>query len=289
MSTDIATDPNETEHEGADPDVSRAPLNMLSPLDQSMRRGNPRQRQSPPNLWDAPGAVNAPSLSMAPENITGADEYSETDAGYVASAVDALAALHEGAKKVIEARESLKTDPTMTDAAKVIAVSDLQTKFMTPATRKVDAARASLDKAIAETELSLRSPITSGASGALAQEVRAYVRSLKPAERQTLLMTAINEGDATTVGAVLGCPVAYLAGITKDMQAALTQQWHVKRSPEVARRLGLMKLAVSKLEAAGSAYTGSMEQLAGVRHATVARLKAQRDGARAVIGAVVPD
>jgi len=268
----------------ATPDPRTLP-GYVSPLDSSFRRGNPRPDLGGVSLWDA-DALKVPSLSLDPGNITGLPEYdADQDSALVAAAVDAMTSLRDTTAKIIAARETARADPTLTEAAKLLAVDDLHNRTWSVATRKVDAVLASLGKQISATEQSLRGPIQSSSATPLAAEIRSYARSLSTSERQTLIQQAVNDGDAVTASAMLGCPVPYLAGLTREMQSALTQNWHVARNPNIARQLALLRKVHEAVGRAGSIFIGSFEKAVGAPQATVQRLRAQQARTRQVIGA----
>ncbi len=292
------------DHEGAHPDAgaaavaqiashelrevqARAEVAMLSPLDQAMRRANPRPAAQAPSIWDMDrDTLQAPSATLSPVNITGADDYSEEDATSVQSAVNAMQAMHEAATKVIESREAIKLDATMTPAAQLLAIDAMQDRLWPAATRKVDAANAWLDQAIAAEEKELRAPVRANATGPYAAEVRALVRSMDAGARMKFITSAIAENDAISVGAVLGGAPAALSGLNAEMVSALTEQWQRARNPQAVRRLNLMKSAQAKMARAAGIFITTREAALGARHETVKRLRDQQTATRRVTGAI---
>lgn len=278
-STDNAAENNPD----APPYDARTEPGYISPLDAAFKRGNPRPDFGGLSFWD-PEALTIPALSLAPGNITGLQEYdAEMDAGLVAPAVDALAAMHDTSIKVITAREAARADVTMTEAAKLIAVDDLHGRLWSVPARKVDAALATLGKQIAHFEAALHAPLQATSSTHLASEIRAHVRGLTLGERQSLLTEAINEGDAVTAGAVLGA-VPYLSGLTNELQSAFTHQWNVARQPDTARKLALLRKVHEKVQIAGGAFIGSFDKLIGAPQAKVQQIRAQQARTRKAIG-----
>lgn len=262
-----------------------AQAQVASPLDASLRRGNNRPDVAlPPSLFDAK-PLTQPSITLDPGNITGLDGYAALEGYGCQPAVEALTALHTTVQRIITARDAYMQDATLTQTAQVLAVDDLHAQLMPVATRKMDAALRTLDAAIAASEAQLSQAIKD-TGNALSQEVRSHVRSLKPAERMTVLAQAINSGDAVTVGALLGCSVPMLTGLdlSPEAHAALVTQWHTKRSPDAARKLALMKAAKGKLEAAGSVAIGSIDGIVGSKSRTRERLRTNKAKLKTIIG-----
>lgn len=114
-------------------------MDMLSPLGQAIEGrpfGHPPRAERPPVWVDQLARVG---LDYDPGNITQRPEY-EAHAGYVAEAVGALQAMQDALTVVIDAREKVKRDPTLTPAAQVLAVADFSDGKFSAATRRVDAA-----------------------------------------------------------------------------------------------------------------------------------------------------
>lgn len=284
------TDPRtqETEHEGADPDVTtarRTPALSPSPLDASFTRGNPRQRQDAQPLWDAPEQLRVPSQALDAGNIRAHEQFEALEGYGCEIAVSAMTALQEVTKKVVEAREAYKAEGIKHDAEQVLDVFDLHSKLAPVATRKVDAANRALDSAIAHHEGELRKAIRDGATGPFAAEIRTMLRSMPLGERQSFVMEAIARGDAAAIGAVLGAP-AYLTGMTPEMAQAFTERANVAREPRLAAQLSLLKHAQAKLDAAASVFVRSTDNMIGARDSTVRTLRARREKLRTVIGAI---
>lgn len=303
-----ATDPN-TQHDenddgSAHPDVQAAAVATIAademneaqarlmqaqraPIDQAFARGQPRPRAVAPSVFDmGRDTLQAPSATLSPVNITGADDYSEEDATAVLPAVNALAAMHEAATKVIEARNAVQLDSTLTPAAQLLAIDAMQDKMWPAATRKVDAANAWLTQAIAAEEKALRAPIRENATGPYAAELRTLVRDMDTAARMKFITAAIAENDAISVGALLGGAPAALSGLNAEMVSALTEQWQRARNPQAVRKLNLMKNAQAKMERAAGIFITTREQTMGARFETVRRLRDQQSATRRVVGAV---
>ncbi|MBT9526759.1 MAG: hypothetical protein IV105_16000 [Rhizobacter sp.] len=245
-----------------------------APLDQSFQRGpGPRPALAPQSLRD-PEALKAPSIAFDGRALSNIEGYEDTKA-YVAPAETALDTLRIGLQKIIDAREASKRNPSWNEVVQVINVADFASKIQEQTLPLIDATLANLGKSIAGMEEMLRAPITVGASTPIASDVCVYMRGLDAGERMKLLTRAIEKGDLTTLGAVLGRP-AYLSGLTDEMQATLTVEYNRKKAPETARRIAVMKEAHARLSAAGSLFLAHVTKAMGVEWSVAQRLKAAK-------------
>jgi hypothetical protein len=264
-------------------DEAVAELKTASPLDASLMRGNPRQRHGSQTVWTF-DVMTVPNMAFDPAQVTSLEHYEELEGWGVNLAVDALKALHGTIGQLIEARETLKANQFKHPGELALDLDDLHTKLMPVATRKIDGATASIGKAVAAQEAELKQPITEGARGPFAAEVRAYARGLNTSERLKFFNAAVNSGDMAALGACLGAP-AYLSGLAPEMVATLTEQANRKRNPLVVKRIALLKGALDRLEAASGVYMRNIEQIVGVREATIRTLRVQREKVRKAVGA----
>ena len=244
---------------------------LASPLDQALHRGNARPERGAPSYFDAE-MIARPSISLDPGNITASKLYEQADGFGVDMAVDALRTTQEVLNKFIGGRDALRTDPTLTEAARVLAVDDLFHKLFPTAAKKLDAASNALTRAIQSMEEGLRAPIVASTHTPVTTEIANYVRSLPLSERMSFLSNAIQDGDEVTMNAVLSRP-HYLSGLTKEMQAALTEKYNRRRDPVAVKRLDLMKMALARIDAAGPLLVRSIDGLIGARNETVRKLR----------------
>ncbi|MEQ1685761.1 MAG: hypothetical protein ABL916_19110 [Burkholderiaceae bacterium] len=266
-------------------DTARAVAALASPLDQAMRRGNPRPRHAEESPFDVHDVMKTPNMAFDPANVTAHELFEELEGWGVGLAVDALKGAQDVVKNVIEAREIYQTDPTLTQAAQLLAVDDLHNKLMPVVLKRIDTAHATITRAIEAQEAELRKGFTS--TSQFAAEIRAHCKSLPLGERMKLISTATTDGDMTTLAAVLGAP-SYLSGLDAKMAEALTERANAVRSPLTTKRLALLRNAQTKLEAAGSIAIGNYEAMIGSRHTTVSRLRVQRDKIKTVINGLAP-
>lgn len=266
-------------------EVRRALAAQASPLDKALMKsiGNAPQPMAP-SLFDAHAPITLVPQSMRVEQITSLEGYEELEGWGCTLAVNALTAMTETVQKIIDAREVLRTNQIKHEAEVLLDVNDLHDRLTPAVLRQAQSAVDTLQSAIASVEAKLSENVKDNTHG---QEVRAYVRSLKPAERLTVVTKAISDGDAVTVGALLNSTVpAILTGLdlTADMRAAMVRQWNTKKSPVEAKRLALMQAALGKLEAAGSALNGARDGLIGAKDGTVRKARAAREKYRNVTG-----
>ena len=106
----------------------------------------------------------------------------------------------------------------------------------------------------------------------MAAEIRTFVSKLRTEERQSFLTDAVANGDIRSLSAVLSAP-GYLSGTSPEQQAFFTRRYHEQKSPDVARRLDVMKAALGKLEAAGSLFISEVPRAMGADWGKVQRLK----------------
>ena len=284
------SDPN-TEHEdseGGTTDVVVALIPSakpaLSPLDAAMRAPRPRPTYTtPPSVFDVPKPATLPNQLLDPGNVTSLDDYIEGQVpAPVVVALDAFTALHGAVAQIINARNELRGNDSLTQVQQVLALADLQNKLSASATRKADTATKALDQAIAADEQALRAPVNAEARGPFAAEIRTAVRSMPQTERTKFINDAIGSGDSTVAGAILGAP-AVLSGLPGDLVQALAEKFNRSRQPDVVRRLDMLKTVQDRLIKAGSHFVASSESVLGARHQTVTRLRAAKAAAAKVL------
>lgn len=252
---------------------------LASPLDRSLQRPSARPSAPLQSLHEA-HPLNTPSLTLDPRVLAALPEYDDTTKGYLGAAETAMSTMHLAVSTVVSMREASLRNPTWTPAAAVINVAVEVSKIQEKATRQADAALTALGRGIASIEAELSAPVAASANTPLGGEIASYCRSLSAGDRLSFLSNAIQDGDTTTMHAVLSRP-PYLSGLTKEMQATLTEQLRRKTQPEKARLLALMQGARERLEAAGSLFLLQLEQAMGVKGgwAQVQKLRAAQANA----------
>ena len=213
----------------------------------------------------------APSLH--PQNIATIEGYNDQTRAYVAEVETAFSTAYEAINNVHTAREVVKKNPTLTEAAQVLRVADHAYKLQQNALAKMDSARTNLKKAIDANEGMLTTPLENASgTGTINEEVRRHVKALTPAERMQFMQDASARGDERTLVAVLGAP-SYLSGLSPEMQALFTRQYHERKHPETAARLKVMQTAYDMLNKRSGLVMGEIEKAIGTDWRKVQRLR----------------
>jgi hypothetical protein len=257
-----------------------------SPLDMALRSTRARS-PAEVDLWLAQrDMVQVVPMAFMPGNLTDAPLYNaDTDAALLEPAVQALQAMQQATQALLDVRAAARSDPTLTQAAAILATADAADRLLPKATQRIDTAAKNLDAQVKHAEAALQAPVTQGATGAFAAELRSVVRAMDPGQRMTALTNAIRDGDAALAGAVLGAH-PLLSGFDAKGIQALTAAWQRARQPDLVRRVELLRYAEGALDRAGRAYLNNIEGLQGAKVSTVANLRAQTGKAKAVLGAV---
>lgn len=202
------------------------------------------------------------SPSLHPLNVRQVDGYCDATAPVLSATESAFRSAYIAVKAVHDARALASQNEAWTEGSVVIQTDALARKHMDRVTRSFDAAHARLKDGVASIERDLSAPVASKASHGIAAEVRAHVKGLTTDKRLALVQHAITSGDDTTATAVLGGP-SYLSGLTEEMQATLTRQYHEHNSPEATVRLRAMRGAISLIERNGPIVFKEFEKAVG--------------------------
>lgn len=216
--------------------------------------------------------------SLHPDNVLKIDGYDSDTAPIVAPTMTAFSEAYEGLRKIHDAREKARSNPTWNDVQQIVMTQDFADKVMAKVTRGFDATRANLEKGIAHLEGELSKPVESKAAGSIAAEVRAHIKGLPTGERLSVIRQAISEGDHSVALAVLGAP-AMLSGIAPDMQKALTRVYHERHNPELTKRLKVMQGAKAMIEDRAGLVFKEVEKAVGMRSDKVRALRDARNAA----------
>lgn len=254
-------------------------LAILSPLGQALEGrsfGHLPRAELPPVWVDQ---LARPGLGYDPKSLTELPEY-EAHASYVPEAVGALQAMHEALTVVIDARNKVKGDPTLTQAAMVLTVADFADGKWPAATRRVDAAMKVMDARIAEAEASLREGIPGHAGGTVATEIRAHVKAMRNGtERMAFMRELIDAGDTESVAAVLKAK-PFLSGLTPAEADMLVHSVNAKARPELAPRIAFLNQVRDHLERVSAPFVLDMQRAVGVKVETVNKLRAAKAAAK---------
>lgn len=222
------------------------------------------------------------SPTLHPANITSIDGY-EAAKGYVADAVTTLDTAHQSVAHVIEARQKVNLDESRTPRAKVLMTAQLADKYSAKLQKQFESSGGKLIKAIQHTEQELSQPLQQQAgAGTVNGEIRAHAKALSRDERVKLLTVAIESGDITTAGAILGAP-PYLSGLSDIEHKHFTRQYHEATNPEMAQRLKVMQGALDRLKRAHPALLQELEKAVGATRRDVERLQAATNEAEAAL------
>jgi hypothetical protein len=187
------------------------------------------------------------TISLHPSALTTVDGYCEETLPALAIVESTFRSCYTALKAVHNFRELAARNAAWTEAAQIIQTDDLANKHRAKIAGAFDVTRQRLLDNIAMIERELSAPVTSRASLGIAAEVRAHAKGLTTENRVALVRHAINSGDEVTITAVLGGP-SYLSGLSDELQAAFTRQYHERSSPAAVLRLRAMKGAVDLIE-----------------------------------------
>lgn len=222
--------------------------------------------------------------SLHPENVVRLPGYSDATKGYVEGTERAFREAYDGITAVLDAKEAVKSDMSLTEAGRTMKVDDMAQRVFKKVAALFDKESANLSKGIALIEEKLNAPVTARAAHPIAAEIRAHVRSMNESDRPGFIINSINSGDRITVESVMGAP-SYLSGMRADTQAALLRMYHEKSAPDEAARLNVMQGALALLGSRGGMLFAALEQAVGANPQAVRKLreaKARADKALAL-------
>lgn len=149
-------------------------------------------------------------------------------------------------QSIHNAKEGAAKNPTLNEAAQLIAVDNHANKVMGKVYASWSRTVDTLNANIAKLDKELNAPVEQRATASMASEIRAYFRGLKDGPRMNALRQAIEAGDEVTVTAVLGGR-PYLSGLEPELHAEFLHDWHKAQRPLEAKRLGAMRQAADML------------------------------------------
>jgi len=216
--------------------------------------------------------------SLHPGLVRALESFTEDDASFIGQAETAFSTAFEGLRQLHNASEKGRKNPSWTEAEAVIQTQVMADKVIERATRAFDSAGANLDKTIAAYEAQLSQPVESQAAHAVSAEIRAHVKGLSTGERLQFIQNVIAKGDHVSASAVLGAP-AYLSGLEEETATAMTRHYQAKASPEVARRLDLLKATRALIDDHAGKIFKEAEKAVGMHPTRVAQLRAAKSEA----------
>jgi hypothetical protein len=201
--------------------------------------------------------------ALHPGAVTGMEEWDEDTSGVLRQVADAFATSYNAIGAVHAARDAVKTDPTLTEAAQLMRTQEHADKLFARAAGALDKAMSNMKSGIAQLEKQLSTPMDDAAAGHYGREIRDYVRGMGDmGKRVDFVWQAIASGDMRSASALLAAP-AYLTGITPEMQATLTRMFREQNSPVEAKRLRAMQAAQSLILRNGALLHEQMEKAVG--------------------------
>ena len=206
------------------------------------------------------------SRSLHPQNVGSLEDYDDDTSGILQQVIEALQFAYKGVGKVHAAKEAVKLDPSMTEAAQVLRTAVHADKVFSDAAAKIDRVSAAMQNSIDAIEKELSQPVQARAAHTIAVEIRNFIRTQKcPTD---FVIKAINSGDVDTVSAVLGAP-SFLTGLDDAMQSTLLRMWHEKQNPQSAKRVRAMKAALGLLGSNAPLLHGEIKKAIGINRGQV--------------------
>ncbi|GGO35761.1 hypothetical protein GCM10010991_28560 [Gemmobacter aquaticus] len=199
--------------------------------------------------------------SLHPQVVASLEDFDSDTEGELQEVVEAFTAAYETVGKILDAREAVEQDHTLTPADRILRVADVADKVMERATKAFDKAAANMRSGIANIEKELTTSVQSRATHTIAVEVRTYIRSVN--SPMDFVMKAINSGDHDTAMAALGAP-AYLSGLKPEAQATLLRIYHAKHNPGLVKRQRAMQAAAALLDRNSGLIFKIIEKAVGV-------------------------
>lgn len=215
--------------------------------------------------------------SLHPQLVASLDEYDDQTSGELQQVLEAFKFAYEGVGKVHRAREAVRTDPTLTEAAQIVRTADHADKVFKDAAGRFDKVTANIKSGIATIERELTAPVQARAAHGISAEIRTYVRGLPGEKRNPMdfVRQAIEAGDVHSVSAVLGAP-PYLSGLTPEAQQVLLRMHHERQNPLAAKKVRAMKGALDLLHEHAPKLHTELEKAVGKPHHEVRKLREAR-------------
>lgn len=193
----------------------------------------------------------SPSFSEERIYVLAPDEHDDVR-GYLRDASDYLANTKQTLERIDLAYKALMQDRTHTPEKRSALLQDATEIAFQKAVVGRGKAIEGLQKKIAHTDQLLNSPLTAQAASPRSTELRAVLRTIKPAEVNASIRAALNAEHRTPqqaelLSATLGAH-ALTVGITEAEQAMHLRAFNEKSEPVVLRRLDLLKKALTIIE-----------------------------------------
>lgn len=284
--TEMKVEDANASHMEAVRQFSAAPKNYPSAIDES--HANAR-RVYPPGPRPH-GEVGEPKFHPSPtldprhaELLPGYEEFPE-DLGPVQRC---LANAFNGLIAIDAAREKLRQDPSVTEAAavvKLVGEAERKHEHIINTLSKTEERLRNTERTL---EKSLQAPVEQNAGlGTINDQIRDHAKALEAGNRHKFIEDAFREGDEKTLVAICGAP-PYLSGLDKTAHDLYLRRLHEMRNPDVTRRLKSVRAAITLIERAVPIAFGSVEKALGSSFRRAKKLKATSDASAAALSAIM--
>lgn len=222
------------------------------------------------------------SSALHEGNVANVDGYSEETAPLLASTMEAFSDAYITIGKIFDARAAASANKAWTESQQVIHVADAAFKAQQRLLKKFDGLSATLDKQITHLEQELSTPLESKAVMSIAAEIRKHAKDMASDQRHHFLRHAIDEGDATTVSAILGAP-SYLSGLDAKFAKTYTRLWHERMNPATATRLKAVRNAKALVDERVGLIMPQIEKAIGAPWSRINMVRQGNDKALAAL------
>lgn len=168
---------------------------------------------------------------------------------------DALASIYKQLERFHAATAAVASDPTLTEAAKVLEAEKLRTTTVERANLQWDRVNRTVVRAVQSAETRMRESVKPEHFSASGREIRDHARSLPREKRIDFLQSAARRGDRETVHAIVST-LPYLSGleVNEEQWQALKTNVYRALSPELAEEVDRLRHVESKLTGAMGAF-----------------------------------
>jgi hypothetical protein len=209
------------------------------------------------------------SPALDPETYRLIEGVNEETIQFVGGVISAMNDAYVTVGKLHDARRLAESNGAWTEEQKILVVGEAAEKQKLRILKKIDLADRDLTANIAHTEAQLMEPLTERAGlGSLNGEVRAFVRSLDPSEREAFMREALDRDDEPTLSAVLGAQ-HFLSGMAALDREHFLRLYHSKKRPDLVRRLDVMRRFQDLLGRSGPVVHTQFAKAIGAKPAVV--------------------
>lgn len=224
------------------------------------------------------------SPSLHPAVIENIENYTIYE-GYLRGVREAFEVAYTELTSIHEARESVARNPTLNEAAKLLAVAGLASKRQDKITRSFDRAREHLTSAANAAEAELNEPMKAPAHSAISAEIRAHAKSLSDEDRLSFVNHALASEDVQTLSAMLGAP-GYLSGLKEAYRTAFTRSFHEQQNPNLVKRLDATKRALTLIDEHSPLIWSEVTKAVGASWDEVSHIKKAKEESEQAFQAV---